>query len=324
MRRRQRHGLGPAFRRQAQRVVDREGTVVVTNQVDRVSGRECVGDGQDIGGEHLQKVLPKTGTVRVDQGRGRIPPAKGRHRAQTCGSETVEQGVKNGRIVRKSVQAKHQRSIGQTARVRGKDASRGGDGDLFRAHRAWVRDEYHGYRGGSTLPSVGASGTEAASLEDIGTLKAVSTTDMADPTKDLAASAARRAFAAFSHAVQSGDAAPFADLLAEEVHFRVPLPFAEWQGEQRGRNRALELIAFERETMHVRLTLTLTALHVAEDDGGSAVVEFDSRGQVGPEGTPYENRLAIAFDFNPSGQVRAFREYASGIDPEAVRRVTGG
>ena len=126
-----------------------------------------------------------------------------------------------------------------------------------------------------------------------------------------------RGFAAFKTAVETGDVEPLMSLCDLEIRFFVPLPFAAWLGEQRGRERLRELFAFERGAMGMAVTLTCHALLESAD---GAVALFEAAGAN--RGGDYANRLAIALRFE-SDRLVGFTEYTAQVDPDAVAAVTG-
>ncbi|WP_248926671.1 nuclear transport factor 2 family protein [Paenibacillus hamazuiensis] len=109
------------------------------------------------------------------------------------------------------------------------------------------------------------------------------------------------AFLAFRRAIEEGEVADFLSLVSEDFYFTVPLPLAEWKGEQRGTRRFEELIRFEREHLAVRLTPVIEL-----EDDRCGIVVFRAEGTL--DGAPYGNELAILFEFEKD-RIRSFREY---------------
>ena len=132
------------------------------------------------------------------------------------------------------------------------------------------------------------------------------------PAQGLAA-LGQRAHAAFVQAIANGDTDAFHAMMVPDVRFYVSLPFEEWRGEQRGANRVLELIAFERDVMQVRLRFGPARF---VQHGATVGAEFAVTGQH--RGGPYQNQLALFFDFDPDGRIAAWREYTGDVDPKAV------
>ena len=110
-----------------------------------------------------------------------------------------------------------------------------------------------------------------------------------------------QAFDAFRLAIEEGDTEPFEVLVTSDFGFIVPIPFEEWQGEQRGTGRFRELIELERASMSAKLT-PVTCME-QEDTG---IVIFKAEGIF--NGKPYANELAIVFRFEQE-RIRSFREY---------------
>ena len=128
---------------------------------------------------------------------------------------------------------------------------------------------------------------------------------------------AQRAFEAFVKAVTTGDSAPLMALMHPQVRFWVPLPFADWQGEQRGAARVAELVAFERDVMQMSLRFEQVGLVAGSHTAG---VEFRVQGRH--RGGDYHNHLSMFFEFDAAGLITAWREYTGEVDPKAVAAVT--
>ena len=127
----------------------------------------------------------------------------------------------------------------------------------------------------------------------------------------------QRAFDAFKNAIEVGDVNALIELMHDDVSFYVPIPFEEWRGEQRGRERLRELIQFERDAMELRVKFTQVSIAAANN---IAAVEFQVEGTN--KGGAYRNHIAIFFEITGE-KVTAFREYAGDIDPQAVAAVNG-
>lgn len=125
----------------------------------------------------------------------------------------------------------------------------------------------------------------------------------------------QKAFDKFKNAIESDAIDEFVELISADVRFFVPLPFDEWRGEQRGRERLRELIHFERETMELRVELVQTSITTTDN---IAAVEFQVEGTN--KGGAYRNHIALFFEITGE-KVTAFREYAGDIDPRAVAAI---
>lgn len=134
-----------------------------------------------------------------------------------------------------------------------------------------------------------------------------------DATQDDALAIGQRAFDAFKHGINTGDAESFAALVAEDVEFRCPLWFDGWLGPQKGRQRVRELIATDHNTLRLRTVITQTSILA---NGRTVAVEFRNDGTN--RSGEYHGKLAIFFDIGEDGLVTNFREYSGEIDPEAM------
>ncbi len=110
-----------------------------------------------------------------------------------------------------------------------------------------------------------------------------------------------QAFDAFRLAIEEGDTEPFEALVTSDFGFIVPIPFEEWQGEQRGTGRFRELIELERASMSAKLTPVSC---MEQEDAG--IVIFKAEGVF--NGRPYANELVIVFRYEQE-RIRSFREY---------------
>lgn len=111
----------------------------------------------------------------------------------------------------------------------------------------------------------------------------------------------RQAFHAFRRAIEEGDTRAFEALVTPEFGFIVPIPFEEWQGEQKGTGRFRELVELERASMSAKLTPVIC---VEQEDTG--IVIFQAEGIFNE--MPYTNELVIVFRFEQE-RIRSFREY---------------
>lgn len=110
-----------------------------------------------------------------------------------------------------------------------------------------------------------------------------------------------QAFDAFRRAIEEGDTGAFEALVTSDFGFIVPIPFEEWQGEQRGTGRFRELVELERASMSAKLTPVIC---VEQEDTG--IVIFQAEGIFNE--MPYTNELVIVFRFEQE-RIRTFREY---------------
>ncbi len=126
---------------------------------------------------------------------------------------------------------------------------------------------------------------------------------------------ARRCFEGFRDALATGDGELFARSVAEDVVFRVPVPSAEWQGEQRGRGRVRDLIRFEYDRLGLRARFVETGVI---GTGPTVCIEFDIAAEA--RGRPYATHNCLIVKVE-AGQVVGFHEYAGQMDPAALRPV---
>ncbi|MGG4049268.1 MULTISPECIES: nuclear transport factor 2 family protein [Paenibacillus] len=110
-----------------------------------------------------------------------------------------------------------------------------------------------------------------------------------------------QAFNAFRRAIEEGDTGAFEALVTSDFGFIVPIPFEEWQGEQKGTERFRELVELERASMSAKLTPVIC---VEQEDTG--IVIFQAEGIFNE--MPYTNELVIVFRFEQE-RIRSFREY---------------
>lgn len=126
----------------------------------------------------------------------------------------------------------------------------------------------------------------------------------------------QNAFDAFKNAIELNDTNALIEIMSDDVTFFVPLPFQEWRGEQRGKNRLRELIKFERDTMRLRIKFEQTGIAATNN---LVAVEFSVAGEN--KGGAYQNHLAIFFEIE-NGKVKSWREYGGDINPQAVAAIT--
>lgn len=125
----------------------------------------------------------------------------------------------------------------------------------------------------------------------------------------------QKAFDCFKNAIESGATDELIEMMSDDVRFLVPLPFEEWRGEQRGKNRLRELLRFEREVMELRIKFE--QISIAANDN-LAAVEFRVEGTN--KGGAYKNHISIFFEIE-NEKISAFREYAGDIDPQDIAAI---
>lgn len=121
-----------------------------------------------------------------------------------------------------------------------------------------------------------------------------------------------RAFEAFKHSVETGDAQQLLALLTDDFTFTSPIPVGEFQGKQVGKKRVAALTHWRWNDLQMRASMTLLTVTSSEKTVGFEWLhEGTNRGQL------YTNRLAIFFDVR-GDKISAWREYVNEVDPEAV------
>ena len=128
----------------------------------------------------------------------------------------------------------------------------------------------------------------------------------------------QRAFDEFKNAIEKGAFEDFIEMTLENVSFYAALPFEEWRGEQRGRERLRELLRFERDEMELRVKFTQISMTAMND---LAAFGFSVEGSN--KGGAFRNRLALFFVIE-NDKIAEFREYAGDIDPSAVAAINHG
>lgn len=110
-----------------------------------------------------------------------------------------------------------------------------------------------------------------------------------------------RAFGLFSEGLATGNWQPFLDILTEDFTFWFPV--GQFQGQNCGKEKAAEFFAYVSAAFPKGLKVSLE--RVTGNDR-TIVFEFRSEGML--RGMPYQNQVAVSFDFR-GDKICAYREY---------------
>jgi ketosteroid isomerase-like protein len=117
---------------------------------------------------------------------------------------------------------------------------------------------------------------------------------------------ATRAFEAFRHGLERGEWQGFFDLLADDFSFYFPT--GRWQGQHRGKDKAIEFFRYVSQVFPDGLRVSLDRVTANE---ATVVFEFRDEGTLAVPGEaprPYKNRVAVSLDVCGE-KICQYREY---------------
>jgi ketosteroid isomerase-like protein len=110
------------------------------------------------------------------------------------------------------------------------------------------------------------------------------------------------AFDKFTKGVQKGDWQSFFDVLADD--FVIFFPRGEFQGESKGKERAMKFFKYVGETFKDGFTI-VEKLRITANE---TTIVFELRDEAILNGKPYKNRVALSWDVR-GNKISAYREY---------------
>jgi ketosteroid isomerase-like protein len=106
----------------------------------------------------------------------------------------------------------------------------------------------------------------------------------------------------FIKGVQTGEWQPFFEMLTDD--FTIYFPQGKFQGEQKGKEKAMEFFRYVSDTFKGGFKVT-EVLHVTASE---TTIIFELRDEAILRGNPYKNRVALSWDVRGE-KLAAYREY---------------
>ena len=106
----------------------------------------------------------------------------------------------------------------------------------------------------------------------------------------------------FFGGVQKNDWQPFFDLLTDD--FTIFFPRGEFQGESKGKERAIKFFKYVGESFKDGFTV-IEKLRITANE---TTIIFELRDEAVLNGKPYKNRVALSWDVR-GDKISAYREY---------------
>ncbi len=110
------------------------------------------------------------------------------------------------------------------------------------------------------------------------------------------------AFGKFIKGVQKNDWQPFFNMLTDD--FTIFFPRGEFQGESRGKERAIKFFKYVGESFKDGFTV-VEKLRITANE---TTIVFELRDEAILNGKPYKNRVALSWDVR-GDKISAYREY---------------
>ncbi len=111
-----------------------------------------------------------------------------------------------------------------------------------------------------------------------------------------------KAYKHFIKGVQKGDWQPFFEMLTDD--FIIFFPRGEFQGESKGKERAMQFFKYVGETFKGGFTV----VEVLRITASETTIIFELRDEAILNGKPYKNRVALSWDVR-GDKISAYREY---------------
>lgn len=106
----------------------------------------------------------------------------------------------------------------------------------------------------------------------------------------------------FLKGINTGEWQAFFDMLTD--NFTVFFPRGEFQGETKGKKRAMEFFKYVSDTFNK----TFKVVEVLRITANETTIVFELRDEALLRGNPYKNRVAISWDIQ-GNKIAAYREY---------------